>query len=139
MGSIKEEIGNYVSKVGPEVTADIFALKLSVSRDTVRYVVNKIMEHMESGVPIPSHRLVLLERVGDLIVLYTHGGTLVNRTIARILGEVLTERLGYPVGVQQDAYAVVIQLPRPGIDTALILHTIMDVAAWMRRRSLIMQ
>ncbi|WP_367834517.1 hypothetical protein [Vulcanisaeta sp. JCM 16159] len=86
------------------------------------------MEHVESGVPVPSHRLVLIERVGDLIVLYTHGGTLVNRTIARMLGEVLTERLGYPVGVQQDAYAVILQLPRPGIDTTLIVQTIMDVA-----------
>ncbi len=89
-------MSNYITKVGPEVTTDVFAMKLGVSRDTIKYVVDKVMEHMESGVPMPSHRLILLERVGgDLIVLYTHGGTLVNRTIARILGEVLTERLGY--------------------------------------------
>ncbi len=128
VGSIKEEISNYITKIGPEATTEIFATKLGVSKDSVKYVVDKVMEHMESGVPIPSHRLVLIERVGDLVIMYTHGGTLVNRTIARILGEVLTERLGYPVGVQQDAYAVILQLPRPGIDTVLITQTIMDVA-----------
>ncbi|MFB6471187.1 MAG: helicase-related protein [Vulcanisaeta sp. AZ3] len=128
VGSIKEEISDYVTKVGPEAAVDIYSKKLGISKDSISYVVNKIMEHMESGVPMPSHRLILLERVGDLIVLYTHGGTLVNRTIARLLGEVLTERLGYPVGVQQDAYAVIIQLPRPGIDMALITQTIFDVA-----------
>ncbi len=37
------------------------------------------------------------------------------------------------MGVQQDAYAVIIQLPRPGIDTALIVHTIMDVASMDER------
>ncbi|MGC8607339.1 MAG: DEAD/DEAH box helicase [Vulcanisaeta sp.] len=128
VGSIKEEISNYITKVGPEATSEVFATKLGISRDTIKYVIDRVMEHLESGVPMPSHRLILLERVGDLIILYTHGGTLVNRTIARILGEVLTERLGYPVGVQQDAYAVILQLPRPGIDTTLIVHTIMDVA-----------
>ncbi|MGC9179481.1 MAG: DEAD/DEAH box helicase [Vulcanisaeta sp.] len=128
VGSIKEKISNYITKVGPEATSEVFATKLGISRDTIKYVIDRVMEHLESGVPMPSHRLILLERVGDLIILYTHGGTLVNRTIARILGEVLTERLGYPVGVQQDAYAVILQLPRPGIDTTLIVHTIMDVA-----------
>ncbi|WP_048057268.1 DEAD/DEAH box helicase [Vulcanisaeta moutnovskia] len=128
VGSIKEEISNYITKVGPEATSEVFATKLGISRDTIKYVIDRVMEHLESGVPMPSHRLILLERVGDLIILYTHGGTLVNRTIARILGEVLTERLGYPVGVQQDAYAVILQLPRPGIDTTLIVHTIMDIA-----------
>ncbi len=128
VGIIKEEVSNYVTKVGPETTTELFSAKLGTSRDTINYIVNKVMEHAESGVPVPSHRLVLLERVGDLIVLYTHGGTLVNRTIARMLGEVLTERLGYPVGVQQDAYAVILQLPRPGIDTTLVAQTIMDIA-----------
>ncbi len=129
VGIIKEEVSNYVTKVGgPETTTELLSSKLGASMDTIKYVVNKVMEHIESGVPVPSHRLVLLERVGDLIVLYTHGGTLVNRTVARMLGEVLTERLGYPVGVQQDAYAVVLQLPRPGIDTTLVTQTIMDIA-----------
>jgi Lhr-like helicases len=128
VGSIKREIGDYLVKVSPEITTELFTTKLGVSRDTVRYIVNRVMEHLESNVPIPSDKTILLERVGDLIVIYTHGGTLVNRTLARLLGEILTERLGYPVGVQQDAYAIILQLPRPGIDTTLITQTIMDVA-----------
>ena len=128
VGRIKEEVGNYVIKLGPEATTELFARKLGVSRDTVKYIVERVMEHLKSGVPIPSNRIVLLERVGDVVVIYTHGGTLVNRTLARLIGEILTERLGYPVGVQQDAYAVVLQLPRPGIDTILITQTLMDLA-----------
>ncbi|WP_069807147.1 DEAD/DEAH box helicase [Vulcanisaeta thermophila] len=136
VGLIKAEAAGLIRKVGPEATVNILTTKLGVSSDTVKYVVDRVMEHMESGVPIPTDRVVLLERVGDLIVMHTHGGTLVNRTIARLLGDLLTERLGYPVGVQQDAYAIIIQLPRPGIDTSLVLQTIMDLAS-MDDKSLI--
>ncbi|MEM3521842.1 MAG: hypothetical protein QXD78_02205, partial [Candidatus Bathyarchaeia archaeon] len=38
-----------------------------------------------------------------------HFGTLVNRTLARLLGYMLSEKAGFTVGIQQDPYRIVIQ------------------------------
>ncbi len=58
--------------------------------------------------------MVVEEVGGDLAVVHAHFGTLINRTLARMLSELITRDTGFPVAVQQDPYSVVIQLPRGG-------------------------
>jgi len=106
---------------------DVLSRRLGVSRETVEYVLARVKDQVESGKPVPTDKLLLVERVGDLVIIHTHGGTLVNRTLARLLGDLLSTRLGYPVGVQQDAYAIVLQLPRPGIPTGVVVDALLEL------------
>jgi ATP-dependent Lhr-like helicase len=45
----------------------------------------------------------------DFVIINAHFGLLVNRTLARLVGHVLSEELGQTVGVQQDPYRIVVQ------------------------------
>jgi len=69
-------------------------------------------EQYKRGLPVPTDKLVLVESWGNLIVVHTHLGTLANRALARLLGEVIADIVGSSIGVQQDAYRVVLQLPK---------------------------
>ncbi len=129
VGRLKREIAEELKHAEVEEVARKFSARLEISYDTVKYAVERIAEHIQCGMPVPSDRRVLIERVGDLIVIHTHCGTLANRTLARAFAEYLSSKLGLPVGTQQDAYAVIIQLPRGEIPTSIVLNAILELAS----------
>lgn len=51
----------------------------------------------------------MIEDWEDFVIINAHFGLLVNRTIARLVGHVLSEEIGSTMGVQQDAYRIVVQ------------------------------
>jgi len=67
------------------------------------------LEQARSGYAIPTDRRVVLEDWEDFVIINCHFGLLVNRTLARLIGHVLSEELGTTIGVQQDPYRIVIQ------------------------------
>jgi ATP-dependent Lhr-like helicase len=79
------------------------------NRDTVRRAISEVIEHVEKGYPVPTDRRIIVEDWEDNVIIHSSLGTLVNRTIARILGHVISEDTGYPVGVQQDTYNIITQ------------------------------
>jgi ATP-dependent Lhr-like helicase len=45
----------------------------------------------------------------DNVIIHANFGSLANRTLSRIVGHVISEATGYPVGVQQDTYMIITQ------------------------------
>ena len=81
----------------------------NINTKTLEFVVDKVIEHVSQGYPIPSHDTILIEKYNDIFIIHVHFGTLVNKTLARLLSELISEEFGISIGVQQDAYAIVIQ------------------------------
>ena len=77
--------------------------------ETIKRAISEVIEHVESGFPVPTDRRVVVEDWGENVIIHASFGTLVNRTLARVVGHVISEETGYPVGVQQDTYNVVTQ------------------------------
>lgn len=99
-GSSLKDISSRLSK---EYPCDAGTLLLALS---------EIAEQIRRGLPVPTDRRLTIEKQGDLMILHCCFGLAVNRTLARILGFTLSERLGSPVEVQQDPYRVVVKTDR---------------------------
>ncbi|MFN7105874.1 MAG: helicase-related protein, partial [Pyrobaculum sp.] len=94
---------------------DEIAREWGISPETARFVVEEISKHRG---PLPDDKTVVVEQFRENIVII-HGafGTSVNRTLGKLLGELLIKKLERPVAVHQDPYGVIIQtsegLPAP--------------------------
>jgi ATP-dependent Lhr-like helicase len=77
--------------------------------ETIKHAISEVVEHVERGFPIPTDRRVVVEGWEENVIIHASFGTLVNRTLARLVGHIISEDTGYPIGVQQETYTVVTQ------------------------------
>jgi ATP-dependent Lhr-like helicase len=100
VGILRREI-----KSGKEPSA--IAQEYGVSEETVNFVVEELSKH--TG-PVPDDRTIVLEQFRDnVVIVHAAFGTQVNRTLGKLLGELLIRALEKPVGVHQDPYGIIIQ------------------------------
>ncbi|MBS7655181.1 DEAD/DEAH box helicase [Candidatus Bathyarchaeota archaeon] len=85
------------------------ANKYFVDEETVLKAISETVEHVKKGYPAPTDKRITIEDWDEYTIITCHFGTLVNRTLARLIGHVLSEELSSTIGVQQDAYRIVIQ------------------------------
>ncbi|MGQ9588132.1 MAG: DEAD/DEAH box helicase, partial [Thermoplasmata archaeon] len=62
--------------------------------------------------PLPTDKVVTVEQGDGMIVINCCFGSKVNETLAKLVAGLLTARLGESVGVQADAYSIVLETPR---------------------------
>ena len=93
-------VGEIASQLGQDYPARV---------ETIERAISEIVEQVEKGLPVPTDRRVVVEDWDENVIIHANFGTLVNRTIARLVGHIISEETGYPVGVQQETYTVVTQ------------------------------
>ncbi|MEM3754331.1 MAG: DEAD/DEAH box helicase, partial [Candidatus Bathyarchaeia archaeon] len=81
----------------------------SADEETLARALEEIFSQLSQNFPIPSDKTITIEEWEDYVIINAHFGTLVNRTLARLLGYMLSEKAGFTVGIQQDPYRIVIQ------------------------------
>ena len=89
--------------------AEEFVVAYPTSPQTMERALQEVFDQVDRGIPVPSDRLITIEEWEDYVIINAYFGTLVNRTLARLLGHILSEETGYTIGVQQDAYRIVLQ------------------------------
>jgi ATP-dependent Lhr-like helicase len=72
-------------------------------------VAEEVAEHLAMGAPVPTDRRVLVEAVGQYLVVHTHLGELANRTLGHIFDRVLA-REGLVRFWWADGYRVLLEL-----------------------------
>lgn len=77
---------------------------------TMVKALSEIAEQVEMGYPVPTDKRMTIERWKEYIILHCSFGLLVNRTISRILGDILSEKMGTSVGIQQDPYRIMLKV-----------------------------
>ena len=77
--------------------------------ETMKLVLRELVDHHRHGFLFPTDKRVLVEDWDDNVIIHANFGSLANRTLARIVGHVISEATGYPVGVQQDTYMIITQ------------------------------
>jgi len=87
----------------------MLAKKYSADETTIRRALTETYDQCEERLPVPSDRLLTIEEWDDFIIINSHLGTLVNRTLARLVGHVLSDEAGVSIGIQQDPYRIVLQ------------------------------
>jgi ATP-dependent Lhr-like helicase len=89
--------------------AEELSLRYPVKPETMRRVLRELVDHHRYGFLIPTDQRVILEDWDDNVIIHANFGSLANRTLARIVGHIISETTGYPVGVQQDTYMIITQ------------------------------
>lgn len=95
--------------------------------DTINRAISEVVDHYSDGDPVPTNRRVIVEDWKDQVIIHAHFGSLPNRTISRIIGHIISEETGYPVGVKQESYLIVTQTVGD-IDADYIVHLLKDLA-----------
>lgn len=99
-GSKPEDIALELSKIYP------------CDSKTIMLAISEIIDQVKMNLPIPTDKRITIEKWEDFIIINCCFGLLVNRTISRILGSILSEKVGSPIKVQQDPYRIIIQTDR---------------------------
>lgn len=112
----------------PEAIALELASEYPARYEIVLRSIAETVEHFKRGYPMPTDKRVVVEPWADNIIIHANFGTQVNRTLSKLLGHLISEDIGYPIGVQQDAYHIVIQVVGR-VDSVYIVETLKKMAA----------
>ncbi|MBN1762259.1 MAG: DEAD/DEAH box helicase [Methanomicrobia archaeon] len=99
------------------------------SQQTLTRALDEVIQQVKKGYPVPTDKLLTLERWNDQIILHCSFGLRANRTFAMLLASVLSDRLGVPVGVQQDPYRIQLKIEEPGLTPEDVREIVLDLAA----------
>ncbi|MEM0457002.1 MAG: DEAD/DEAH box helicase [Nitrososphaerota archaeon] len=110
VGSIRAEYEERLRKGEPHdvICADI-AKRYGVSEELISRSMVEVRAHIDSGIPVPTNRRILVEKAGEYTIIHIHAGLRINRTLAKAVSFLLSEKIGMPVAVQQDPYRIVIR------------------------------
>jgi len=80
-----------------------------VDKETTLRALEETIEQLEIGLPLPTDRRITIEQWENYVVVHASFGSLVNRSLATLLGHLISEKMGHTVGVQEDPYRIIIQ------------------------------
>ncbi|HDP96895.1 MAG TPA: DEAD/DEAH box helicase [Euryarchaeota archaeon] len=100
-----------------EVAQEVGALRAEikpatlVSDDARAAFISFLEKQSEAGAVMPSSNQVVIERGDRLLVIHACFGTKVNETLAKIIGSLLSAKLGESVAVDSNAYSIILETP----------------------------
>ncbi len=78
-------------------------------RETILHALAETLEQINDGFSVPTPQRIVLEDWNEFVIIHTNFGSLANRALAQLLGEVLSDKLGRGIVVQHDPYRIFVQ------------------------------
>ena len=105
-GFVEEQMQKGISQ--EEIAAKISEQHPS-DKDTVLRALAETIEQVVAGFPVPTDKRIVIEDWEEFVILHANFGSLTNRALAQLLGQLLSEKIGYGVVVQHDPYRIFVQ------------------------------
>ncbi|MEM1536722.1 MAG: helicase-related protein, partial [Candidatus Bathyarchaeia archaeon] len=105
-GFVEEQMRRVVS---PEEVAAKLGEQYPADKETILDALAETVEQISAGLPVPTDKRILVEDWEDFVIVHAHFGSLTNRALAQLIGQLLSERIGYSVVVQHDPYRIFVQ------------------------------
>ncbi|MGC8557863.1 MAG: DEAD/DEAH box helicase [Nitrososphaeria archaeon] len=80
-----------------------------MDEESAENTIAEIELQVKRGLPVPSDRLITVEGVGSYVIIHTHLGLIENRTLSRILAYLISQDMGTPIKVKNDAYRIILE------------------------------
>jgi len=77
--------------------------------EAIQRALAETIEQVNAGIPIPTPKRFVLEDWDEFVIIHSNLGSLTNRAMAQLLGQVLVEKLGQGIVVQHDPYRIFAQ------------------------------
>jgi ATP-dependent Lhr-like helicase len=109
VGALRRRYAEALEMTKDDEYLDELIMTYPVPKDTIREALKEVAEQHEAKLPIPSERLVTVEKWDKYVVIQAAFGHRVNRLLARVIGHLISEQIGQSVAVHQDPYRIVIE------------------------------
>ena len=105
-GFVEEKIRSGLSA---EETSVLLSERYPAEKETMLRAVAETVEQVNAGLAVPTDKRVVLEDWEDFVIIHSNFGSLTNRALAQLLGEILSDKLGHGIVVQHDPYRIFVQ------------------------------
>jgi ATP-dependent Lhr-like helicase len=109
VGAVRRRYAEELDKGTEEDYVEELSRTYPLSREAILEALKEVAEQRDAKLPIPSERLVTIERWDRYVVIQAAFGHRVNRLLARVIGHMISENIGQSVAVHQDPYRIVIE------------------------------
>jgi ATP-dependent Lhr-like helicase len=109
VGAVRRRYAEALAKGTESEYLDELARTYPVRREDLLFALKEVAEQHEAKLPIPSERLVTVEKWDRYLIIQAAFGHRINRLLARVIGHMISERVGQSVAVHQDPYRIVIE------------------------------
>jgi ATP-dependent Lhr-like helicase len=105
-GFVEEKIKGGLSA---EETSVLLSERYPAEKDTILRAVAETVEQVNADLAVPTDKRAVLEDWEDFVIIHSNFGSLTNRALAQLLGEILSDKLGHGIVVQHDPYRIFVQ------------------------------
>lgn len=114
---VAQEVGTVRGFVEEQLKAGFSAEEIAAKlgeqypsdKDTILRALAETVEHVNAGFPVPTDKRIIIEDWEDFVIIHANFGSLTNRALAQLIGQLLSEKIGYSVVVQHDPYRIFVR------------------------------
>ena len=105
-GFLEEKIRNGLS---PEEVSGLLCEQYPADQATVLRALAETLEQVNANIAVPTEKRIVVEDWEEFVIIHCNFGSLTNRALAQLLGQILSDKLGQGVVVQHDPYRIFVQ------------------------------
>jgi len=110
VGAIRGFVEEHMTKgFRIEKIADKLAEQYPSDSETILRALGETTAQVKAGFTVPTDKRIVLEDWEEFVLIHVNFGSLTNRALAQLLGQLLSEKVGYTVVVQHDPYRIFVQ------------------------------
>jgi ATP-dependent helicase Lhr and Lhr-like helicase len=109
VGALRRRYAEELAKGTEAAYLDELVRTYPVPREAMEEALKEVAEQYAEKLPIPSERLITIEKWDRYVVVQAAFGHRVNRLLARVIGHMISEQIGQSVAVHQDPYRIVVE------------------------------
>jgi ATP-dependent Lhr-like helicase len=97
------------SGLSPEEISALLSKQYPADNGTILRALAETIEQVNMGVAVPTEKRIVFEDWEEFVIIHANFGSLTNRALAQLLGQILSEKLGHGIVVQHDPYRIFVQ------------------------------
>ncbi len=105
-GFVEEKI---VDGLLPEKVSELLAERYPADKETILHALTETLEQVADGIAVPTPNRLVFEDWDEFTIVHSNFGSMINRALAQLLGQVLSDKLGRGIIVQHDPYRIFVQ------------------------------
>jgi len=95
--------------LSPEEVSALLSERYAADKETILHALAETVEQVNSSFAVPTPKRIVVEDWGEFVIIHSNFGSLTNRALAQLLGEVLSDKFGRGIAVQHDPYRIFVQ------------------------------
>ncbi len=97
------------SGLSPEEVSALLSERYPADTATIQRALAETIEQVHADMAVPTPNRIVFEDWEDFVIIHANFGSLTNRALAQLLGQILSDKLGHGIVVQHDPYRIFVQ------------------------------